>query len=633
MTKQISLRCGFFFISVLCLFISAYGQRPTGSSSTPSSGRPNNKPIYEPDTTIIESFTLKDIDLLTPYADTIFEDFEKYAEQRSFDNGALNLGNHGSASQRIIYQPFDNIYTDNGFHQYDIYKKDIFKFPIYSANRTFNELSFSPLKGSNNFFARAKFANAFKNNITLSIDYNRVTQEGFYDEQNTKATQLGVCLGKTNASETHKIFFSFVANNFNETHNGGITDEVEAIFDSIPYNFGDLRKERASVPVYTGSSPGQTRHQNFAYGIDNYLFVDSSRFLVHHHIHYEHGYYKYSDETTTPPLDSVLYKSFLVDSRGIRYFNKISRLTNQIDIGLNVKNIKLNVGLKYVFLNNFNTIETEKFHDLALVGQLKFDIGTYSSLIGDAEIGIGDNVGNIKLAPMLRLNPIKGISIDAYAKILRYNPTLLQQKVYVTDQLIYENNFSKVNEFLIGGMLNVDKLNLQVRFNSGLITDPVRMDINAIPVQLDGTTEYIQASFKHRLKWKFIGFDNSLVYQEFSDNIYNLPQLYSIHNLYVQTLMFKRRLNVQIGALLYNYNYDGSSRFMPVTGQFYPSEKTLERYYYTEAYINLKIDRFRMFFKMDNLTDLIIKQPHFQITNYPQFDSKFRMGVTWQLFD
>ena len=72
---------------------------------------------------------------------------------------------------------------------------------------------------------------------------------------------------------------------------------------------------------------------------------------------------------------------------------------------------------------------------------------------------------------------------------------------------------------------------------------------------------------------------------------------------------------------------------MPVLGNFYQSSEKLNYYPDSELYGNFKIDAFRFFIKMDNFTDLIKKEANFQITNYPIYDFKLRLGVNWILKD
>jgi hypothetical protein len=589
---------------------------------------------YVPDSTIIQYYTL-DSDK-EPFIDTLFDDLEKYVINRRFREGTLNLGNQGSASRNIFYEPRSDIYTDMGFHQYDIYRKSVSDFPIYESNRTFNDLYFSPSNGSENFIVGAKFSRSFANNLEFSIDYNRINQNGAYANQGTKATQLGIAFAKNSESEKHKWIFSFAANNFNEVNNGGVTfnldGETPVDLRSALWNTGQARRFRTSVPVSSGSSPGNTRHQSFGYRLDNYINLDSQKYQAHHFIEIENGFYLFSDEDVSNSNDSLVHGPFITDSRGIRSINKFFKLTNQFDIGINTPIFYLKAGIKYQFLNYNNSIDSEQFNDIGLFSKLGLNIKDLTSLDAEVTLGVGENAGNFKIHPRLQFNAIKGVSIEAYLKILRYDPTLIQNQAVITSNTVYNNEFSKINEFVIGGSLDWKKANLELEVNSGVIDNPVFFDTTALPVQSSSTT-FLQLIGTHKFRWKFIGMENSVLVQEFSDNIHHLPSVYSIHKLYFESDLFKKRLKAQYGILFYNYAFDGYLKYAPAIGQFYQTEDTEPNYFYTEAFANFKVDRFRVFVKMDNLTDLIIKEPHFQIIDYPQFDATFRFGVRWQLYD
>ena len=88
---------------------------------------------------------------------------------------------------------------------------------------------------------------------------------------------------------------------------------------------------------------------------------------------------------------------------------------------------------------------------------------------GLAEIGVGKNAGNLNLSADLKWQAFKNINIQGEAKIIRYDPYINQRSAYVTEQLIFENDFGKVNELLLGGRINFSGLGLSAGFKSGIL--------------------------------------------------------------------------------------------------------------------------------------------------------------------
>jgi len=329
----------------------------------------------------------------------------------------------------------------------------------------------------------------------------------------------------------------------------------------------------------------------------------------------------------------LVYLSFLNDARGIRVFNSFTKVSNQIDVGLDIKNFDLTIGLKYKLLKFNNTLDTELRNDLGVFGKLKFDIKEISTLIGFAELGIGENAGNFQLKGNLLIKPLRSIHINAFANILRYDPSIIQNSLVSTEQFVFQNDFSKVNSVLLGGNINFKGLGVSLEANTGIIDNAIYNNAQSLPSQLNGSTEYFQAIVKQKLFWKFIGIENSAIYQTFTDNIYQLPKVYSQHNIYLQSRLFKNRLKAKVGVLFYNTQLDGFLKFQPANGGFYPSTDEIEEFPYAELYGVFQVDVFRIFFRYNNVIDAFRKEVHYHIVGHPQFDARFRMGVRWIISD
>lgn len=573
------------------------------------------------DTVQLRYFTLNDRDRVMPFGDTLLTDLEKYQINRNFKSAALNLGNYGSAARPIRYQSRDNIFTDHGFHQYELYQMDPLNLRYFILDRAFNDLYFSPLAGQRNFVVKAKFARNFKNKVQVTLDYERILQEGFYNDQKTKDTRFVIGLWKRSTSGNHEYFINFAANNANEEINGGV-DESET-FE------GQFARVRNTIDVQL--SGDTARHQNFDLAVHNILYVADKKYRLNHRINFGQGYYRYGDFDTDTAGDSTAYGVFLTDTRGLRYFMGYHSVSNDFDLEFAGSAIGARVGLVHKYQKFDDGQPQNRFNELAIKGAFGFRIKSFSSLNTEAQIGIGNNTGNFKLSGILAFKPGKRIQFEAFSKIIRYDAYLKDRFARVTQVPVYDNEFNKISDFVLGGRLDIQGLGINLELTSGVMDNPIYYDNQALPVQLDGSTEYFRAELEQKLQWKFIGIENSVMFQTFSENLYNLPKWYSIHNLFVEMRLFKRKLHTRVGMLYYHTVYDGGLRFMPVTGSFYPTDREPEYFPYSELYANFKISNFRLFFKIDNFTDMIQREEHFQVLDYPQFDYKTRIGIRWIL--
>jgi len=613
------------FLSIGCYELISQQPKSTipGSSSYPGQLNQIEVPKVKP---VIKTFKLNKKKNKTILKDTSLNGFEIYAPQRQFEKGALTLGNLGSSAIQIAFQERNNIYTDIGYHQYDIYRIEQNTLPFYELNRPYNELYFSPQSGQQNFQVGAKFSRNLDDGMNIAIDYNRIKQEGFYSEQETKATSFGISLNRI--TEKHEFYFSFLANNFNELHNGGVTEDV----DSLDRISSIYRNQRSSIGTHLDDA--SSRHQYFSYAADNFWKTKSQKLGLHHHIRLENGYYRYSDEDVDSEEDISIYRSYLSNDRGLRVVNKFRRLSNDIDFGFTHKGISLDIGASYRYLMLDNGLEKNHIHDASINASAGLSLRKIGELKADASLAIGENVGNFSLDAQLNLKlGALGNFVGTFHSA-RFDAFFIQENFVVTAERVIDNSFSKINELSVRGLLDLDKLNLELSAKIGLQDKPVFYNFRALPQQLDGSINYAQLVAKHTLFWKFIGLDNEILYQSFNDNIFQLPRLFSRHNLYLQNNFFKKKLKARLGIIYYNIDYNGSGlSFMPVNGAFYPSSEETGYYPESEVYITAQIKNFRLFFRYDNFSDLLLPEVNYQIQNYPQFDNQFRMGVRWIFFD
>jgi len=278
------------------------------------------------DTIKLRYITLENINKDHHVVDTLFDDFEKYATARQFRTGALTLGNLGSSHLPIIYRPRTSIFKDAGFHQYDNYKTELHDFRYYKLGEAYSDLFFSPVAGRENFLVKAKFSANFANDVNLSINLKRISQEGFYRSQATKSTSFGIGVWKQNPDKNHQLFITIVANNHNEDHNGGV----------IPTTATAALRDRNTEATYLGGA--DTRHQHIQYAVDNFFEVKNGRYKAHHQVSVENGYYRYSDAVATTAHDSLVYPAAYINTRGIRYFLSFVKLKNTIDLSFDTKN-------------------------------------------------------------------------------------------------------------------------------------------------------------------------------------------------------------------------------------------------------------------------------------------------------
>ena len=97
---------------------------------------------------------------------------------------------------------------------------------------------------------------------------------------------------------------------------------------------------------------------------------------------------------------------------------------------------------------------------------------------------------------------------------------------------------------------------------------------------------------------------------------------------------FKRVLTVQIGFdLRYNTSYYVDA-FMPATGLYYnQEEREYGNYPYFDFFVNMKLKRARMFFKMDHINKGLNGNQYYTVLDHPMNPRVFRFGLSWRFYN
>ncbi len=587
----------------------------------------------ELDTTIYDYYFLDNIDILRPYSDTLNDNFHQYNPVNYYGNEHLNTGNLGGSTIPIRYEPRKNIGLDYGFHQYDIYNKQLEDLRFMRVNRAFNDLYYSPIGGQANFLVKAKFHRNFANNTHFHIDYSRFHQEGFYSNQNTKTTNLALSLDWHPNKGNYRSFLSIITNNNNEEHNGGISDKT--LFDNPIYNL------RFTIPITLESAA--TRHQQQLLAWNNFYDIDSliPGFEVRfkNQISYDRGAFKFADTDVSDldsPLHSDFYKIFLVEKRGLRHFMSFRDFGTDLHLVLKRnKSFKLSNGLSYHRYWIDQEPITYTRNSLMYQGKLDMRLWDRFSLSANGELGLWDYAGDFKLNGLLNWKANKDfLALGVGASLYNYSPSIEQNRFFVNETSIWQNDFSNIFGSSIQGEISIPKFRLKASLKQMIENNSIYRDTMARPQQLEEILSVSQFDLSHHLKWSVLNIKNQFFVQAISDEKIIRPSYHSTHSLYIENQIFNENLDLQIGGEYTHFaNYEGLA-FSPVNGQFIPTESTIDYYPLLDFFINAKIETFRFFAKFENI-GFYFNDPkiYYRIENHPQFDFKFRLGIRWQLSD
>ena len=586
-----------------------------------------------PDTLVLQYFKLSDITTKYNFTDSTLNNyFHQYdpAKRRWIDY--QNLGNAGSAARNQMYEANPHIGFDAGQSQYDLYNFKLDDFRFFENNIPMSDVSFTPTNGQENFVIRSDFARNFSDGTSISLNYRRIRQLGYYTNQLTKTTNFGASVRYQSDNKRYTGFLSMISNVNEEGQNGGVrADTVNTFY------LNEQLGNRINVPINT--TDAQTRHQQKQYSLINYYQLNKpstskTQLLLRYDLIYDSRYYKFNDETTSSSIDSMEYGDFLREDRGIKLYNKVDRLSNAFYAFVSDgEKLNIRAGLVYDRFK-IDQLGLESTYD-NLYADFKGDIQISKSIsiASVGKLGLGDGAGDFLLKGSLGLDIGEWIELNGGASFYRFTPNLMDRNLVLNGIQIWDNDFVKPVGADIFGDFEIPKLRIKGKIKQSLITNAIYYNTEAEPVKADNVFSATTLSLANEFRFRKLGMENYLMFQVFSDNLYNLPNFYSKHNLHLQGWLFEKALFARVGTeIRISPNHTGAD-FNPVVGKFHQSDEELAFYPMTDIYFTGKIKTFRFFLRFENIVNLWDNKVQYQVSQYPQFDFKFRFGVSWLLLN
>lgn len=586
-----------------------------------------------PDTIILRYFKLSDITTFYDFQDSTLDNFfHQYdpAKRRWIDY--QNLGNAGSSARSQTYESKPYIGFDEGLNQYDLYNFKLDDFRFYENNTPLSNVFFTPVSGQQNFVIRSDFARNFNDGTSISLNYRRIRQQGFYPNQLTKTTNFGVSLRYQSENKRYTGFLSILSNVNEEGQNGGIASDT---FFLKP-QFGD----RANFPVLTDDA--QTRHQQKQYSLINYYQLNKPeksniQYLLRYDLKYDSRYYKFTDPTTNTTQDSIAYgQQFNIEERGIRFYNKINKISNGFyAYASNGERLNIRGGIVYDRYSIDQQGIDSNFNNLFL--DFKGDVPITKSIAikSTGQLGLGDGAGDFHLRGSLNIDVGSWVDVNGGAAFYRYTPDLMSRSLVINGKEIWPttNDLTKPVGTDLFGEFEIPKLKIKGTIKQSLVTNAIFYDSTSMVRQSEDIFSSTSISVANEFKFWKMGMENYGLFQIFSDNIYNLPTLHTKHNLHITGYLFKKALYARMGAeVRLTPSHTGAS-FSPVIGNFRQSSEIIDFYPMTDIYFTGKVKTFRLFLRFENVNNIFSNEVAYQIVNYPQFDFKFRFGVSWLLLN
>lgn len=529
-----------------------------------------------------------------------------------------NLGNAGSAATPTFYTGRHKVGFSSGFRQYDLYRKTVENLRVYDGNAPVVTARFSPITDETNFIVQADFGRKFTDATSLSINYDRINQEGIYDNQAVSNTNFGLVYSIGERDSRYQGDFILINNAIAENQNGGVADTSQ---------FRDpVFLSRSLVTVNNSQAASRYQERRFVY-THRYQWTEWLAF--HNSLSYRREYYKYYDTSPNPDY----YGSFLVDDRGVRYLGEFK--TRAVSMGLDIDQpwLHLSGGLRYAGTKRNDEYTDDTYRELQLYGSGVVPIGNQLHIDLEGRLGFLDDGGEFDVEGSIAWKWGSYIELQGGSRFYRHSPAYIEEHFALNAEQQWSHDWEKPLGAVLYGKVSVPLLKIDAEISQTVENNSIYFNADKLPYQYDEVFTLTSMKLSHRIGISIFHLENDVLLQYASADLYGLPKLYLRHHAYLQKRIFRENLNLRLGAeFRHAPEYHGKG-FEPFTGQFYRTGNAVSWYPDLDVYLSGQIENFRVFIKYENALSRQRTFPSMPIMNYPEYDRRLRFGISWMFFN
>lgn len=598
------------------------------------------KQVYGPTTTsYIYQHNLKYNSPDTFTIDTTIFNMHKYQYLAQQDYKAQDLGNIGTATQPVFYNPPATIGRRSGFSLYDNFMINSDEAKYYNTKSPYSRF-YIIWGGQGRAITEATYTRNIDARSNIGFDFkgffiDKQVQRSGRGDRRTRGTHYTFYGNYMTKNGKYKLLGNFVRGKHNVNEYGGIfiNDDEPLLLQYFDDNREGILDNAQTQELRTNY------HLYHQYELTNYI-----------QLYHEFDRYKqqndFIDQLTQD--DSTYFDFIVVDSTDVKDRSKMVYIQNEVgikgDIGPTFYNIYYKVRdvsfrYKYLDLDTVGNIDGEVLESYG-GANLRFgnDSTRYISAYGEYLVG-----GNFKLG-----GEIVTDWFEAYGSTASYMPSYIHQ-AYRGSHDVWTNDFESLIVTTLGGeiKLKIGDLYLRPGLKNQLISKYIyfasteETEANpqtVLPEQAGADINLLMPQFRFDMVfWKRFHFKLDAIYTIISGasaDAISIPDLYAHGQLYYHSIDFDGNLEWMFGVDGYyksSYYADG---YDPAIMNFYRQNYfEVESYPIIDVFLDAKINRGRFFLKYNNLYDLMSDTGYFTTPEYPGQSSIFDFGFNWAFYD
>ena len=582
--------------------------------------------------------------------DTFPRNFHRNASYvRKNNNLYQDLGNIGTAIRPIYYQAPENIGVRSGFNVYDLYW-DSEKIRYFDTKSPYTNMQLV-LGGRGRSVTRATFSRNINPRWNFGFTYrglfvDKQIQRRGKNDRTTRSNYYDAYTAFQNEDSTYRLFVNFRRALHRVNEFGGVRVDPEDSTGLVDYfdinakpwlttaSSEDLRTNFHLFHQYTVGSGLQFYHT-----LDRYK--QKNKFLDVRNASQDPFY----DFIETDDADSVK------DATTIRTFR------NEVGIKGNLLKLFYNgyYALRHYHANynhlpsdtlNLSRYPAEKGDESFFGGRIRLALDSLVDVTGWAEVMVPD--GNYRVEGSIRSK-----WFSASVRQMLYKPSFLTQAYrgrhdywdHFKDGLQGLRNIesSQLNGYLhysnsvlsLSPGLTLTRLRDYVFFDKLTSVDTVQQ---VLPVQSDGNQIIVSPEVRFAITFfRHVTFSNQAIYTVFienADNAIRVPDLFVNAQLSYANIFFNGNLDMHAGVDLHWKSAYYAPGYDPAIQQFY-NQDVFESpdFPLLDVFFNARIKRARIFFKYNNVMQILYGTGYLPTPYYPGQRNIFDFGFDWSFYD
>ncbi|WP_167856265.1 putative porin [Hymenobacter metallicola] len=567
-----------------------------------------------------------------------------------------DLGNVGTASRRLLWEPNLELGARFGRNVFDKYVRNSATIPYYDTRSPYTFFRFIQSGYGEQVF-ELSYTRSIGKNANVGLAYERFASNKVLQPRGREglAEHSNVLLFGRFQSKNDRYYglFNINTSRHRVAEQGGIRYQAEDTLDNGNFRPRGLFEYNLETVNLTQALNQDDR--------DEVRLVQTYRLLgkgltAYHIVDWKRQFNRYNDVLQTPlqfyprAVRSVSLTNDRAEYRQVD--NTVGIMGNTSAVGYRLygryRDGLLKVSRSYQDQQStlVSTLPNPRPHysQLFVGGTAEF---RYRKLIAVETAGEvlaaqlepkGKALSEYWFRALARLGPLSGEFLSA-----SYSPTLTQQQFsgnhynweHTSEAAAFRNTLVNQITGRIGQKLGRHYLDASGSFVT--INDLVYYNQQAEPAQLPEAKVLLIGTLRHRFNLGKFFFDNQGTYTSGGDGEgLRIPSLVTNSKVYYQDYLFKKAMFTQIGAEVYYQSRFRGYDYSPSTQQFYLQDHFIIRNYsVADVFLITDIKTVSVFLKVAYLNQGFYDfgNGYFASPYYTGLPRRFQLGLKWQFFD